>query len=189
MKTVTVRQFMNFCPCCDYPEDRIRGIAGDKKEWSALDILALEDIPAKDRLWAVLRESLIDAPVLHEFACRCAETALNLAGNPDPQSVRAIAVKRRWLRSEATNKELDAARDAASFAARAAASDAARDAAWDTARDAARNAAHVAARDAVRNAAHVAAVDAAWDAARDAAWDEQVTMLTELLGEDRIKGQ
>jgi hypothetical protein len=76
MKTITVEQFMTFRPCDDYPESRIRGIAGDKTHWSALDMLALEDIPAKDRLWAVLREELVDAPILQKFTCRCDEMLL-----------------------------------------------------------------------------------------------------------------
>ena len=74
------------------------------------------------------------AMVLHEFACLCAEDALALIPNPDPRSVNAIAVKRAWLRGQATDDELAAARDAAWDAAR----DAARAAAWDAAWDAAR---------------------------------------------------
>ena len=62
--------------------------------------------------------------VLHEFACLCAEDAIALIQDPDPRSVNAIAVKRAWLRGQATDNELDAAwsaaRDAARDAARAA---------------------------------------------------------------------
>jgi hypothetical protein len=122
MKTITVEEFIAFRPCDDYPESRIREIAGDKKNWSALDILALKNILAKDRLWAALREELIDAAILHEFTCRCAETALSLIDNPDPRSAEAIAVKRRWLKGEATDDDL--------AAAQVAAQDAAQDAAW-----------------------------------------------------------
>ena len=129
MKTITYEQFLAFDPC--YDENRLKEISGDKKKWSALDILALDDIPAADRLWAVLREELIDVPILHEFACRCAEDALKLVENPDPRSIAAIEAKRKWLRGEITDKELDAAWDAARAAARAAAWDAARDAARD----------------------------------------------------------
>jgi hypothetical protein len=124
---------------------------------------------------------------LHEFACRCAETAMKTAKVEDQRCWAAIETKRRWLKGEATDEELDAAWDAAWDAARDAAWDAARDAAWDAARDAARAAARdaaraaawAAARDAARDAARAAARDAAraaaWaaarDAARDAAWD------------------
>ena len=55
--------------------------------------------------------------VLHEFACLCAEDAIALIQDPDPRSVNAIAVKRAWLRGQATDNELDAARDAAWAAA------------------------------------------------------------------------
>ena len=124
MRTVTVEQFLAFNPC--YGEERIRRIAERtvKTEFTALDILAIPRIPNEDRLWAVLREELIDAPILHEFACRCAERALAMVDNPDPRSVTAIEAKRAWLRGEITDNEL------------AAASAAARAAAWDAAWDA-----------------------------------------------------
>ena len=139
MRTVTIEQFMEFDPC--YSKDKIKKIAGDKAEWTALDVLRLDVVPASDRLWAVLREDFVDAPIMHEFACRCAEKALSRVEKPDPRSVEAIAVKRAWLRGEATDDELSAAWSAA------------RSAAWDAARS----------------------------AARSAAWDEQVTMLIEML--------
>ena len=88
------------------------------------------------------------------FACDCAERALKKYGkNPDPRSLEAVQVARRFSNGKATRRELNAARDAAWAAAR--------DAAWDAA-----GAARAAARDAAG-----AARDAAWDAARDAAWD------------------
>ena len=129
MKTVTVEQFLTFNPC--YGEDCIRRIAErtGKTEFTALDILAIPKIPNVDRLWAVLREELIDAHVLHEFACRCAERALAMVDNPDPRSVAAIAAKRAWLRGEITDVKLNVASAAARAAARAA-RDAA-SAAWD----------------------------------------------------------
>ena len=119
MKTVTLDQFMSFGPC--YTRERLQKIAGAKAEWSALDILALDQVPANDRLWAVLREELIDAPILHEFACRCAEKALARVENPDPRSVAAIAAKRAWLRGEISDEQLAAAWAAAWAAACAAA--------------------------------------------------------------------
>ena len=82
---------------------------------------------------------MVDATdALHEFACWSAERALNRLDNPDPRSLKAIEVKRKWLRSEATDAELAAAWAAASAAARAAAwaAWAASGAAWDAARDA-----------------------------------------------------
>lgn len=120
MKTITLDQFMRFNPC--YSKEKLTEINGDKPDWSALDVLALTDIPPQDRLWAVLRPALIDEPILHEFACRCAENALALVDNPDPHSVAAIAAKRAWLRGEINNKQLGAAWAAASDAASDAAS-------------------------------------------------------------------
>ncbi len=98
---------------------------------------------------------------LHEFACLCAGDALRTARVKDVLCWQAIETKRRWLRGEATDAELDAAWDAA------------RDAAWDAAWAAARDAARAAARDAAR----AAAWDAAWAAARAA----QNTRLTDML--------
>ena len=148
MKTVTVEQFKKFRPCwLETAEGRAKlaRIAAIRDEWTALDVLNLPDVSADDKLWSVLREEFIDASILHEFACRCAEYALSFADNPDPRSIAAIEAKRKWLRGEITDKELnaawdvarDAARNAAWYAARVAAMDAARDAAWDVARDAA----------------------------------------------------
>ena len=58
---------------------------------------------------------------LHEFALDEAERALALIESPEPRSVEALAVKRRWLDGDATDAELAAARDAAWDVARAAA--------------------------------------------------------------------
>ena len=160
MKTVTVEQFKKFRPCwLETAEGRAKfaRIAAIRDEWTALDVLNLPDVYADDKLWSVLREEFIDAPILHEFACRCAEYALSFADNPDPRSIAAIEAKRKWLRGEIKDKELRAARDAA------------RAAAWDAARDAARAAAWDAAIDAAGATAWAAAWDAAWDAAGDAA--------------------
>jgi len=174
MKTVTVEQFKSFNPCwLDNAADRKRfnDIAKIRNEWTALDILRLPRVSVQDKLWAVLREELIDAPVLHEFACWCAEEGLKLIDNPDPRSTAAIAAKRAWMRKEISDEQLAAAWDAA----RAAAGDAARAAAWDAARAAARAAAG--------DAARAAAGDAARAAAGDAAGDAQVSHLMQMLKE------
>ena len=55
--------------------------------------------------------------VLHEFACKCAEDALKLIDNPDKRSINAIKAKRKWLKGEISNEELDAAAKAAYTAA------------------------------------------------------------------------
>ena len=166
MKTVTVEQFKSFRPCwLETAEGRAKfaSIAALRKEWTALDVLNLSDVSAQDKFWSVLREEFIKAPILHEFACRCAEYALSFVKNPDPRSIAAIEAKRKWLRGEITGAELYDAW----YAARYAAWDAAQDAAWDAAR--------------------YAALATAWYAARDAARvdarDHEVEILRELLEE------
>ena len=178
MKTVTVGQFKSFRPCwLETAEGRKRfaRIAAIRDEWTALDVLNLPNVSAADKLWSVLREEFIDAPILHEFACRCAEYALSFVDNPDPRSIAAIDAKRKWLRSEIKDKELRAAWAVARDAARAAARAAAGDAAWSAARAAAW---------AVAWAAAWAAASAAADAAASAAaMEHELEILRELLEE------
>ena len=190
MKTVTPEEFKEFGPCwLETAEGRAEfaRIAAIRKEWTALDVLNLPDVSAEDKLWSVLRDEFIDAPILHEFACRCAEYALTFIANPDPRSVAAIEAKRKWLRGEITDAELDSAHYAAMYAARyavlAAAQDVARDAAWAAAWAAARAAARYAAIAAARAAAWAVASDAAWDATMDSAREHEVEILRELLME------
>jgi hypothetical protein len=175
MKTITIDEIIALEPRSAYPPERIRALAGGKEHWSALEILAWEDIPAEHRLRLVHREELINAPLLHEAACRYAERALARLPEPDPISVDLLALKRRWVRGEVSDEELAAARSAAVYAAvyatEAAARYAARDAAWNAATDAARNAARYAATD--------AAQEAAWEAERES----QVAILRGLLEE------
>ena len=138
LPVVSYEQFMEFGPCWADDEQGRRRLQYYRRKLvgkaNAMDILRLRRVSVEDRLWAVLREEFIPAAILHEFACRCAEKALELVPNPDPRSVEAIEAKRKWLRGEITDDELAAARDAVSAAAR----DAVCDAAWDAARDAAR---------------------------------------------------
>ena len=195
MKTVTPEQFKEFGPCwLETAEGRKRyaRVAAMRDEWSALDVLALDGVSNGDKLWAVLREEFIDAPVLHEYACRCAEYALTFVREPDSRSIAAIEAKRKWLRGEISNDDLTAAwaaADAATRAAAWAARDAARaaaDAATRAAADAATRAAARAARAAARAAAWAAAraaAGAAADAAAGAAWEHEVKLLKELLRE------
>jgi len=133
------------------------------------------DIPAEDRLWAVLR--MVPDPILHEFACRIAEAVLmreRRAGRePDPRSWAAIDAKRKWLRGEIGDKELHAAWEAARDVVR----EAVQEVAWTTARDIAWNAAWKTAWDAARGAAFSVAWNSAWNSARE----EQCAMLRRML--------
>ena len=143
MKTITYDDFVSFDPCWltdarkrAKHEKQLARYRAMRDEWTALDILRLYDVTAEDRLWLVLREELIDAPVLHEFACRCAERALSLVGEPDKRSVAAIEAKRAWLQRECSDDYLAAA-SAAAWAAASDAASAAESAAWAAARAAA----------------------------------------------------
>ena len=185
MKTVTPEQFKEFGPCwleTAAGRQRYARVAAMRDEWSALDVLALDGVSNKDKLWAVLREEFIDAPVLHEYACRCAEYALTFVREPDSRSIAAIEAKRKWLRGEISNDDLTAAWAAAAWAANAAANAAA----W-AANAAANAAAWAAACDVAWTAANAAANAAAWAAACDAAWtaarEHEVKLLKELLRE------
>ena len=168
MKSITYEEFLDFDPCYLGDPDRkalMDSIAQRQDRWTALDILELKEIPDVHKLWAVLREELIEPEKVHEFACRCAERALSRVENPDPRSVAAIEAKRAWMKGEISDAELAAARDAASGAA------------WDAARDAAWTAAWTAASVAASDAAS----DAAWDAARGAERACQVDELKKML--------
>ena len=113
--------------------------------------------------------------LLHEAVCRFAEQALTNTGIKDDgsnASWNAIHTKRRWLKGEATDEELDAARDSAY---------AARDSAY-SARNAARDSAYSAAYSAY------SARDAAYSAysaysARDAERSWQEAELLKMLKE------
>ena len=167
MKTVTYEEFLEFNPSWAGGTAHVKAYFNRfGGSMTALDILNLDGVSAENKLWSVLREEFIPAPILHEFACVCAEYALTLIDNPDPRSIKAVEVKRAWMRGEATDEERTAALDAASEAVREAAAWAA-PGAW-AASEAAGYAASDAASAAARYAAW-AASDAAW-AACDAAW-------------------
>lgn len=174
MKTVTVEQFKSFGPCwleTREGRERFAKVAALHDEWTAYDVLALPDVSVEDKLWSVLREEFIDAPVLHEYACRCAEYALSLINNPDPRIVAAIEAKRKWLRGEIDDSALAAARAAARAAAGAAARAAARDAAWASAWAAA------------RDAARAAEWASAWAAVMDCDPQKLIDILVKLINE------
>jgi len=126
-------------------------------------------------LWLVSKIDGSYSPRLRLAACACARTALKYVTPGDERPRLAIECAERYAIGEATQKELDAARDAARAAARTSAWAAARAAAGAAAGTAAWAAAGAAARDAAwavaRDAAWTAAGDAAWAAARDAARD------------------
>jgi hypothetical protein len=140
---------------------------------SAIDLLKIERMPVQDRLWIVCRENLIPAETLRLFAVWCARQVEHLM--TDERSKAALVVAEKFAHGEATEIELEAARNAtwaAAGAAGVATRAAARNATWAAAGVATRDAAW-AARDAARNAAGAAA------SVRDA----QVTQLIKMLEE------
>ena len=181
MNSVTVDQVLAWSPC--YSREKIESLFAGREAVTAAGILDLP-ISVNDRLWAVLREQLIPAAILHEFACRVAENALKAAGDSDPRSVAAIAAKRAWLRGEISDQDLSAARSAAWDAVRDAATEAARKAAW---------AAAWIAKEAAREASWEAAYEQARSAAKEAAWGAtrktQLLILQDLLAADAAKGE
>lgn len=52
--TVTVDDVMSWEPCKEYSRERVTALFAGRKTITALDVLDM-DIPAEDRLWAVLR--------------------------------------------------------------------------------------------------------------------------------------
>lgn len=163
MKTVTLEQFLTFSTYWLDEEDskeRLREIGLRENEWTALDVLALEEVSADDRLWTVLREDFLSKNTLYEFALLCAEHTLTIAKVTNERCWNAIKVKRAWVRGEASDDELDTARHAAKTAAWAASQGATQDTALYVAL--------VATCDAAWNAAWAAAWVTAWVAAQDA---------------------
>jgi len=117
LPTATVADLMSWRPCWN-PHD-VRSVTDlyEDEPWTALDVLSRRILPPSlisdaDRLWVVLRPELVPEPLLHEFACRCAERALSLVKEPYPRSLEVIRVKRAWLRGEATDAQLRLARAA-----------------------------------------------------------------------------
>jgi hypothetical protein len=163
MKRVTVNDVMAWGPCDNYPIERIEELFAGRESLGWREILET-GIPTKDLLWVFLHPEFLSERRMHLLACDFAEAVLHLTD--DPRSAEALRVKRLWVDGQATDKELEAAREAAwavvegaAWAARAAAW-----AAWDAAWDAAR-------------AAGVAA-------ARAASWDSQLVLVIAALEEE-----
>lgn len=113
--TVDADTVISWEPC--YEEDKVRQLL--YRPFTIREILTCKDglwalVPEKDRLWVVLRTELIPAEILHTFACDIAEMMLLLeregSRKTDIRSWEAIRIKRLWIKGEATDKELQAAR-------------------------------------------------------------------------------
>jgi hypothetical protein len=158
MEKITVDRIMDLKPCWEYPRERVEALWDGRDAVSCADILDF-NIPAEDRVWAVVR--LIPLRTAQEFAISCAEAVVHLTDDPRPQA--AIDAAKAYLKGEIS---IDGLRDAAD-AARAAR--AAADAAYATAAADAADAAYAA----TRAAAAADAAYAAYAATRAAAAAER----------------
>ena len=113
---ITTEQIMSWNPCDRYNESIVSGLIGDGK--TPIEITELE-IPIEDRLWVLLRPDIIPEMALHSIACDFAQEVAHL--NTDPRVQTAFDAKRKWIAGQISDKELEAAREAAMEAAGAAA--------------------------------------------------------------------
>jgi len=154
------------------------------------DILVMETIPEKDRIWVASK--MLPDKQLRYFAIWCAREAIALQdiNNIDSRTMDVLWFAEEYANGNLHENDLSAARaaagDAAGAAARAAAGAAAGDAAGAAARAAARAAAGAAAGAAARAAAWAAARAAAWAAAWAAAEDAQIECLKRLINGEHI---
>ena len=126
---ITVDMIMAANPCAGYPRSRVEALWAGRESLTPSEIAALE-IPAEDRVWALI-SCCLDDRQRRLFACDCAERALAVVDTPDPISVEAIRISRLYAAGDATDDQLAASWAAARAAARAASWAAARAAAWD----------------------------------------------------------
>jgi hypothetical protein len=169
MITTTLNKIREHGPCKDGWEKLLRHLGKTQADDEPLPLVTiLENNGLDDALWCLRAVDKHDRE-MRLYAVACARRVQHLM--TDPRSINALDVAERYAEGQATDEELEAARDAAWDAPRAAAWNATRDAAWTATRDApwaAAYAAWAATRD-VAWAAAWAAADSAWDAARDVA--------------------
>ena len=169
--TTTLNRIRSHGPCEDGWKELLSGLGKTKADDEPLPFARIVEINGiDDALWCCRAEPQYEME-WRLFAVWCARQVQHLM--TDQRSLDALDVAERYANGEATDQELDAARDAALAAAReaawAAARSAARAAAGATARAAAGAAAGATARAAAGAAARAAARSAAGATARDAA--------------------
>ena len=143
--TTTLNRIRSHGPCEDGWKKLLAGLGKTRADDEPLpfaSIVAINGID--DALWCCRAEPQY-AKEWRLFAVWCARQVQHLM--KDQRSLDALDVAERYANDEATDRELDAAREGALATARAAAWSAARAAAWDAALAAAWDAA-LAARDA-----------------------------------------
>ena len=179
-KRFTIEDIRSWKPCYDPARHLPEGWEG-----TAADLLNQEDIPAEDRLWAVLREDVLSVQALRIFGTSCARSVYHLM--TDKRSRFAVEFMEAYCEWRYLSDDPDwvrlweeerAAAGAAAWAA------AGWYAAGTAASDAAGSAAGTAAWDAAGSAAWSAALDGAWNAAVIA----QINKLIEIIGSDEFEG-
>jgi hypothetical protein len=177
------------------PEDRKQASEwyAAREVWTAHQIIneigVKHDFSMRHLVWMILHPELLTEQEMRMLACKWVERALARLKSPDPRSVNAIAVARRYAVGQATDRELDDARVDAWRAANCKAGLAAwyvtsRDfgdcAAWDAAHCAMWAAANAVAGDVCKS------VLVAWDTQIDAMEAEAEQQLRDML--DVIEG-
>ena len=187
MKKITYEEIKSFNPCYD-PVKYI------KKDFNGTlaSILKMKKVPAKDRLWVVVRHQLMTDKQLHLYGLACARMSEKYT--TDKRVKECNDVVERYINGKATIEELNTAESAAVSAAVSALSAESAAAAWSAAESAAesaesarsaRSAAWSAARSAAWSAAR-SALSAAWSAAAEsAAEEEQCMVLIKILKETK----
>lgn len=157
MKT-TLNKIKEHSPCSNGWQKLLSNLGKTRADDEPLSILTiLNSNGINDALWALRAVDGYEKE-MRLFAVWCERRVQHLM--EDERSIKAIDVAEAYANGNATQQELEEARDAAWVTARGAARDAARVAAWVAAGDAAWDAVWDAARCAARCAAGVAAGDA-----------------------------
>jgi hypothetical protein len=179
LKKITIDDIRSLRPCYD----PARYLAED---WSgtALDILALTDVPPQDRLWIILHPEILDDTTPRRIACAFARETPIGGGRTvwdlltDPRGRAAIETAERYCAGLATEEDLKVAWDDAW------------EAVWDDAEGAAsqkasRAAVWAASGAASRKASRAAVWAAAWAVSRaasgDASWDAQIEIAARVV--------
>ncbi len=140
MKKVTLETIMNWNPCEEYPEERIKKLMGRKKYVKLDDIWKVKLDNRNDYLWFALRSEFISEENLHLIAIYAAELVLPVYEKKYPDDDRprkAIQAKKDWLKGKITDNELKKARHMLKYAANAV-YHASRHAAWSAVESCAR---------------------------------------------------
>jgi hypothetical protein len=113
MKTITVSDIRGMNPCYD-PSRYLK----EDFEGTLIDLLKNEKIPAVDRLWVCVRQTLLTDKELQLYGLVCARMCEKYAISKEVKECNDVV--ERFLEGKATREELFAAGSAAGSAARSA---------------------------------------------------------------------